>query len=142
MTAFRVLVTGSRTWRDPEAVKLALLEAWPEQARQTPLIVVHGRAAGADSYARSWALAMARHGYPVTEEGHRADWDRYPKVAGHVRNEHMVALGADLCLAFPERCEKPECAGRAPHDTHGTAHCIQAARKAGITVRRIEANHG
>ena len=45
---------------------------------------------------------------------------------GHVRNHHMVSLGADLCLAFPLG------------ESRGTRGCMAAAHKAGIPVR----NHG
>lgn len=54
-------------------------------------------------------------------ECHWPDWDRYGrKRAGFIRNQHMVDLGADLCLAFTR------------DNSRGTAHCALAAEAAGI----------
>ncbi|BBX09437.1 hypothetical protein MAIC_42400 [Mycolicibacterium aichiense] len=59
----------------------------------------------------------------VTEEWHPADWDQYGKAAGHIRNNHMVSLGADLCLPFPLG------------ESRGTRGCMLAAQKAGIPMK-------
>ena len=63
----------------------------------------------------------ARLGYGAAR--HPADWDKHGKAAGMIRNREMVALGADICLAFP--------IGRSP----GTRACIREAQRAGIPVR-------
>jgi YspA, cpYpsA-related SLOG family len=145
MKRYRVLVTGSRTWSDPAAVRRELLLIWHHDLQQgQPMVVVHGGALGADSYARSWALAMARHGHPVAEERHPADWAKHGRRAGYVRNAEMVGCGADKCLCFAMPCSKAGCAGRPPHDSHGAAHCAAhcaaLARSAGIELRKIDAS--
>lgn len=96
----RVLVTGSRVWKDRHAVWAALddvlIEARAQHGTGPILTVVHGKAPGADAWAHAWAAA---HDPIVTAEPHEADW-RMGKQAGHWRNQHMVNLGADLVLAF------------------------------------------
>ena len=131
---FRVLVTGSRAWNDGEAVWAALASI---RYGDRTLVVVHGKAPrGTDGMAARWARVHGVGG-GIIEEPHAADWDRYRKRAGFIRNAEMVSLGADLCLAFLLPCTLPSCAGRKPHDTHGTAHCAALARKAGIPVKEV-----
>jgi hypothetical protein len=55
-----------------------------------------------------------------TVERHAADWDRFGKAGGFIRNEEMVNLGADKCLSFNK--------GK----SRGTAHTTLLARQAGI----------
>jgi YspA, cpYpsA-related SLOG family len=135
---FRLLVTGSRDWTRTAAVWAELLKVWNGLPEGQPLIVVHGDARGADSHAKSWAAGMARHGYLITEESHPADWDTHGKSAGFLRNEAMVGLGADLCLAFIMPCQAGgRCRTRRPHGSHGAAQCAEKAAAAGIPVRTI-----
>lgn len=146
---FRVIVTGSRTWRDRQRV-------WDElDALPRPLVVVHGDAYdGADSFAHQWcALRYADEG--VAEEKHPALWDVHTPdcrhrnqelpwcpVAGFRRNGEMITSGGDLVLAFGQLCAKVLCRGRRPHLTHGTGDCIAAARAAGLTVREVREGNG
>lgn len=131
---FRVLVTGSRDWTDHDLVRDALVHARYEAGR--PMVVVHGACpSGADAIA-AWWCRRYRH-LDITPEPHPADWRQYGKTAGFRRNAEMVTAGADLCLAFVLPCTKPGCSRPNPHDSHGTAHCVDLARRAGITVRRF-----
>jgi hypothetical protein len=84
----RVIVCGSRDWNDREAIAERII-ALPVDA-----VVVHA-ARGADRIAEQEAQKAG-----LLVEAHPADWSRYGKSAGHVRNEEMAALGADLCLGF------------------------------------------
>lgn len=113
----RVLVTGSRNYADKACVFGAL-----DGAYEPGLTVVHGGARGADTLAGEWVQRMRTRGYPVVEEVHPADWDKHGKPAGCIRNQEMVNLGADACLAFPLG------------ESRGTRHCMKAAEKAGIPV--------
>lgn len=107
----RVFITGSREWRDDTTIRWALVEHVPLGA-----ILVHGTARGADTVAAEFWAPFG------SVEPHPADWDRYGRRAGHVRNAEMVAAGADLCLAFIR--------DRSP----GATGCAALAEAAGIHV--------
>jgi hypothetical protein len=128
---YRVLVTGSRTWPDNEAVLFEICGL--SLLHDSMLVIVHGAARdGADRFA---ALACRAAG--VAQEPHPADWKRHNRRAGYLRNQEMADLGASLALAFCMPCGLASCAGKPAHDTHGTAHMIRCAERAGIPVRRI-----
>lgn len=120
MKDYRVLVTGSRDWVDwplfNEALSAEHLLAIPR-----PALVVHGHARkGADAFADAWTY---RNGVAV--ERHPAVWRPkgiYNPQAGLLRNRQMVALGADVCLAFIR------------NGSRGASHCARLAEEAGIPV--------
>jgi hypothetical protein len=118
----RVLVTGSRTWTDNTLIAEHLRRA----ADLFPAaVLVHGDCHGADRIA---AAIWRRWGLPT--EAHPADWATHGRRAGHLRNAHMVALGADVCLAFI-RDTSP-----------GATACARLAERAGIrTIRITTGNH-
>jgi hypothetical protein len=119
----RLLVTGSRHHRDYALIREALIDAYARLGADLGTLLVHGDGRGVDDAlgadriaARVWAAwGMATKGYP-------ADWLRYGKGAGPLRNGRMVNDRADLCLAFP-----------LPGST-GTWDCVRKARAAGIPV--------
>lgn len=122
----RILITGSRTWTDRTAIAHAISDylhsvgtriggAWPFP------IVVHGGARGADQLAD----AVARN-WGWTPERHPADWDRHGRAAGFRRNAEMVALGADVCLAF------------ILDGSRGASHTAGLAEAAGIPTHRYQ----
>lgn len=84
------------------------------------VIVISGGARGADALAHEVAEQLG-----METEVHVAEWYRYGRQAGPIRNDHMVSLGADVCLAFP--------LGRSV----GTRHCMAAAEAAGIPVTNL-----
>jgi len=114
---FRLLVTGSRIWRDIPAIERALaviLDRHPEG-----VLLVHGACPrGADAIAAAYADRTP--GYRT--EPHPADWARHGRAAGYRRNAEMIALGADGCAAFIR--------GGSP----GSTDAVRQARAAGIPV--------
>lgn len=142
MTHLRVLVTGSRSWRDIEAVHTALDALARSAARSgfAGLTVVHGGAKGADRTAALWVTSRQREGWPVAAEPHPvsgAEWREQGNAAGMRRNARMVDLGADCCLAFINPCEKEKCRRPRPHGTHGTVQCADLAEAEGIRTERV-----
>lgn len=140
----RLLVTGSRKWTDRRVILDALTmvrDAWFCDG----VTLVHGDARGADRIAADIAAQWGGSAWQL--EAHPADWSApcrteckphhrrakflgAPKVcpaAGLYRNADMVALGADLCLAF------------ILDESPGATKCARLARAAGITVRPFRA---
>lgn len=107
----RVIVCGSRRWRDRDAIVNRLFDLPVDS------VIVHGGAQGADRIAQQEAQKL---GFLIEE--HRAEWGTYGKRAGLLRNTHMASLGADLCIAFWD--------GRST----GTQHMIEQAKAYGIPV--------
>lgn len=120
--AWRVLVTASRNHRLPAIIYDALAEQLAFAKRRfMPMVVIHGAAPGGDSIAHEWA--MANHW--VTPDPHPANW-KIGKVAGSIRNQFMVDLGADICLGFPLP------------GSIGTWDCLRRADDAGIPTKVLE----
>lgn len=109
---YRVLVTGSRDWEHPLRIDIELDRIWHAYPY---LVVVHGGARGADQMAEQWARAHA-----VPTEVHQAYWGIDGKMAGRLRNQRMVDLGAGVCLAFIR------------DHSRGATHCATIAIAAGI----------
>jgi hypothetical protein len=107
----RVLVTGSRQLLHQAPVYKALDDAYndwicgpaedDQDERMLGFTVIHGGAAGADSFANTWVWDRRDLDLPPAVEQHPADWRRYGGNAGRVRNLEMIRSGIDLVLAFP-----------------------------------------
>tara|TARA_R110000868_G_C10470341_1_gene728276 strand:+ start:101 stop:511 length:411 start_codon:yes stop_codon:yes gene_type:complete len=117
---FRLLITGSRTWEDKQTILLELREIVREYG--TDVTLVSGNAIrGADYICETFARNL---GWLV--EKHPAEWDKFGKSAGFKRNELMVTLGADACLAFIK------------DKSRGASDTAERAVKAGIPTKRVE----
>ena len=79
--------------------------------------IVHGNCRGADKIAGSIGKKL---GFNI--EPHPADWKKYGKSAGPIRNTEMVNSNIDLVLAFPVGNSK------------GTKDCLEKARRKGIST--------
>lgn len=96
----KVLTTGSRNWEGVWGefrIQMVLnrLEALCF-ALESPLRLMNGACpTGADAAVKRWADRRL-----VPCEEFPADWLKYGKRAGPMRNEYMVTQGADLCVAF------------------------------------------
>ena len=117
---YRVLITGSRKWTDRKtlgsAIDCEIRAAYPDE-----VMVIHGWCpSGADKLADEFVAKWPFPGLTVTR--YAADWS-LGKHAGFIRNQKMVDLGADVCLAFPTAGSK------------GTWDCIRRAQAAGIEVK-------
>lgn len=145
----RILVTGSRDWTDRVAISRAILrevnelcpmlyEAHvPIQRDYSDVVIVHGAARGADLLTEQWAKGCNP---PFTTEQHPVvakDWEEHPRVAGYMRNQRMVELGADVCVAFLKPCRKVDCERPESHMSHGGSHTADLAEISGIRTIRV-----
>lgn len=121
----RILITGSRNWADEKVIEEAI-STYTLGRLIKKVVVVHGDCpTGADAMADKIAKQM---GFRV--EVYPADWNKHGRAAGPIRNQQMVDLGADICLAFVN----PE--------SRGTKHCMQRAKAGGIEVKEYHSNAG
>lgn len=138
MRAMRVIVTGSRDWKDQATVHEVLdLIAAAARAEGKRLIVAHGGAVGADMLADGWVRRRHAAGWPVEAERKPANWKKYGKRAGMVRNAELVRLGADACVAFINLCADTKCHKPMPHGSHGAVSTANLADGEGIKTQRI-----
>ncbi|MBK3559290.1 DUF2493 domain-containing protein [Streptomyces sp. MBT56] len=117
-----ILVTGSRTWEDARSIRHAVFRALYET--KTPFreaALIHGDCpTGADALADAYALEVGMNVLKFP-----ADWARYGKRAGFVRNAEMVGEAPDICLAFIR------------DGSRGATMTADLAEKAGIETRRF-----
>lgn len=121
---YRVLVYGGRDFFDEQWLKSELCDlVWqrrrfasvPKQVKT----LIHGGARGVDKMAGNFGIGC---GLDVIE--FNADWNKYGKAAGPIRNEQMRVEGKpDLGVAFP--------GGR------GTADMTRRLRDAGIPIIEV-----
>lgn len=110
----RVIIAGSRSIKHGWLVSLAI-----KQARQQgidPTEVVSGGAKGVDTLAEQWA---ARHNIPC--QVMLADWDKYGRGAGMIRNRLMSERAEALIAVWDGK-------------STGTEHMIQLMQSANKPV--------
>ena len=116
-----MLITGSRDWpQDDDRVIMTIGYYFGRFHDNSRLTLVHGACpTGVD------AIVERLGDYPGVEtERHPAEWDVFGKRAGYVRNQAMVDLGADVCLAFIK------------NGSRGATMTADLAEKAGIPTHR------
>lgn len=117
----RILVCGDRHFNDYEYVRNKIVENCPKEYEDGSLVVISGAARGVDTCAADFALV---HNLQLLE--YPADWDKYGKAAGPIRNKQMLDEGKpDLVVAF------------LAEGSRGTANMIKQAEEAGVTVKVI-----
>jgi hypothetical protein len=105
-------------------------------AHLDPFVLISGLAKGADDCADWWAHNSPMHsppgkemiGYDAIEffyHGVKANWEKYGKAAGPIRNQEMLEFGKpNLVLAFHNDIA----------NSKGTKHMVSIAEKAGIAT--------
>lgn len=106
------VVCGGRNYQDADTVHNEL-DRFPGLE-----LIINGGCSGADALATNYAFnrGIGRH---IVD----ADWEKYGRAAGPIRNRAMLDLDPDIVIAFP--------GGR------GTANMIKAAIEAGYVVVEI-----
>ena len=112
----RVLVCGGRDF-DNYNLLVDTLTGLLGQYAPKDVIFISGRARGADRLGERFAKTNNCELLVFP-----ADWDKFGKGAGHIRNQQMIDEGKpDLVVAFP--------------GNRGTADMVRRAKKAGIEVK-------
>lgn len=112
----KVLVCGDRNWTNWAVIYRRMVEI------PSPYII-EGHARGADLI--SYHL---RRGFEWPGESHAAEWGRYGRAAGPIRNAKQMREGKpDLVIAFHNNIE----------NSKGTGDMVRRAKAAGIPVEVI-----
>lgn len=108
-----VVVTGGRAYANAARVRQILAALSPR-----PTLLIHGGQTGADTLAGEAAAGL---GIPV--EVVAADWERFGRAAGPLRNAAMISRKPDLVVAFP--------GGK------GTANAVRCAQLSSVPVFEV-----
>jgi hypothetical protein len=121
MTKYTLIISGWRDATEKEHLDLIAGEMWRvrQRVRSDSILLREGEARGVDTIAKWIALQW---GWDI--DPNHADWSKYGRAAGHIRNREMCAKGGDELLAFPGPNSK------------GTTNCIQWAKYFGIPILR------
>jgi hypothetical protein len=109
----RVLVCGGRDHDEKEAMILL-----NKHVPITAMVIIHGGATGADAAAEKWAAMVG-----LRTEVYKADWVRWGRAAGSIRNGDMLKHGKpDIVVAL--------------EGGPGTADVVNRSRRAGLRIIR------
>lgn len=115
----KVIIAGSRSFADYEKLKSVCDSILPNQYSEPRITILSGTSSGSDSLGERYAH---ERGYAL--QRHPADWKKYGKAAGPIRNRQM-AENADVLIAFWNGRSK------------GTKNMIETAKKLGLIVETI-----
>lgn len=119
---FKVIIAGSRGFSNYKLLKETCDKYLREKKKTHNVIVVSGHARGADTLGEKYASDE-----DLDLEIYPADWKKYGKSAGFMRNEQMANI-ADAVIAFWNG------------ESHGTKHMIDIAEEKGLNVKVV--NYG
>ena len=112
----RLLICGDRDWIDERLIYDEILALKPD-------VIIEGEARGADTIAMDIGNALGIKVLPFP-----ADWGRYGRAAGQIRNTQMLVEGKpDKVLAFHDDIIRSK----------GTRNMIGQCIKKGIDVKLI-----
>lgn len=119
----RVLVFGSRNWPAHTVIGFDMANLKKAIGDYT---LVHGAAAGADTFADDYAQYLRLEIDPF-----KADWVTHAKAAGPIRNQKMLDSGLDYAMGYVF------------NDSKGSADMAGRLRKAGVPMRiaNLHFNH-
>ena len=109
----KILVCGDRKWRDRSMIFHTLRSHFSE----IPITIIHGDCRGADRIAGEIAEDL---GYTVAKVP--ADWNKYGRAAGPIRNKQMLKFKPSLVIAFHDNISRSK----------GTRNMIIQTIQAGI----------
>jgi len=110
----KIIIAGGREYSNYEELKKICDYLLKDKK---DIEIVSGNAKGADTLGEKYAVEK---GYKISL--FPADWDKYNKAAGYIRNKEMAEY-ADALIAFWDGKSK------------GTNHMINLAKEKGLVVR-------
>ena len=121
----RIIIAGSRTFQDFHLLETKLKEYMEQkQLSLAEIEIISGTANGADRLGERFA---DKYGIPCSQ--FPANWDKYGKSAGYIRNNEMAKYAAEktgVLFAFWDGTSK------------GTKHMIDLAKKQGLDVHVVQ----
>jgi len=122
MEDYKVVIFGSRGFKNYDLLR-EKCDAYLQNKKDTHhIIIVSGHAKGADMLGEQYAQEK---GYEL--EIYPADWKKYGRRAGFLRNEQMADL-SNAAIGFWDG------------DSHGTQHMIEYSKEKGLDVRVVRYN--
>lgn len=120
MKDYKVIIAGSRKFSNYDKLKSECDRILKDKLEntETNVIIVSGAAKGADSLGEQYA-----HERGLRLESHPADWQKYNRSAGIIRNIEM-AKEANALIAFPQKGE----------ENRGTSHMVKTAQVHNLIV--------
>ena len=119
MENFKVIIAGSRGFSNYKLLKEKCNEYLREKRKEYNIIIISGGARGADFYGEKYAQD---EGFSL--EVFPANWNKFGKSAGFIRNEQMAEV-ADALIAFWD--------GK----SNGTKHMIEVMENKKLLVRVV-----
>ena len=116
MNDYRVIIAGCRNFYNYVILNERCEYFLQNKMKTHNIIIVSGHATGADSLGEKFANDHSLQG-----ELHPADWDKYGREAGPIRNAEMAEV-ADALIAFWDG------------QSHGTKSMIEIAKSKGLQV--------
>ena len=116
---YKIIIAGGRDFMDYNLLKEKVNKILQEKRVTHKIVIISGCARGADTLGLRYA---SENTFDVEE--YPADWDKYGKKAGYMRNVEM-AENADALIAFWDGKSK------------GTKHMIDIATERNLPIRVI-----
>ena len=116
---YKIIIAGGRDFMDYKLLKEKVNKILQEKKVTHKIVIISGCARGADTLGLRYASENA-----FDVEKYPADWDKYGKKAGYVRNVEM-AENANALIAFWDGKSK------------GTKHMIDIATERNLPIRVI-----
>ena len=122
MEDYKVVIFGSRGFNDYNLLR-EKCDTYLQNKKETHnIVIISGHARGADMLGEQYAKEK---GYNL--EVYKADWDKYGKKAGFLRNEQMGDI-ANAAIGFWDG------------ESHGTKHMIEYCKSKELDVRVVKYN--
>lgn len=115
----KILVCGGRDFDDRGFFRKKMFELFDWHGSPLNFVIIAGGASGADSLAEDFAIDE-----DIPYHIYRADWEKYGRAAGPIRNQQMLDI------------EKPSCVVAFPGGA-GTEDMVRRAKKAGVQVIEV-----